>query len=309
MQHIPMSRGRRARRGFTMIELLVALVLLGLVSTALYRVLVNNQRLYMAQTQRIDLSQNIRAAGSILPAEFRELDAADGDIAAMSATSISIRAMRWLSFVCIAPGLGGGNNGIQMNIRGGQPGTPMFFGSRAPNTGTDSLLVYLDGDQTTRADDYYVRARFVSQSGGVGQNCPAAGVVPPQTGIQVVFDGSFLPGTNKAGAIPVGSPVRGFERVVYSLFRPAGDTSYYIGFQPAGQSPQPLIGHVLTNGLTFSYYDVNGNVTAVPAQVARIDITVRARTAAAVRRGGQAARATMIDSVVTSVALRNNRRF
>jgi len=60
-----MSRGRR---GFTMIELLVALVLLGLVSAALYRVLVNNQRLYMDQTARIDLSQNIRAAGTILPA-------------------------------------------------------------------------------------------------------------------------------------------------------------------------------------------------------------------------------------------------
>ena len=52
-----------------------------------------------------------------------------------------------------------------------------------------------------------------------------------------------------------------------------------------------------------------GNVTAVRAQVARIDITVRARTAAAVRAGGQAAAATMVDSVVTSVALRNNRRF
>src|SRR5207247_11402494 len=88
---VPLSRGRR---GFTMVELLVALVLLGIVSAALYRVLVNNQRLYMAQTQRIDLSQNIRAAGSILPAEFRELDASEGDITAMSATSITIRAMR-----------------------------------------------------------------------------------------------------------------------------------------------------------------------------------------------------------------------
>jgi hypothetical protein len=50
-------------------------------------------------------------------------------------------------------------------------------------------------------------------------------------------------------------------------------------------------------------------VTAVRTNVARIDITVRARTTAAVRRGGQAARATVVDSVVTSVALRNNRRF
>src|SRR2546427_13180838 len=104
MQHIPMSRGRR---GFTMVELLVALVLLGLVSAALYRVLVNNQRLYMAQTQRIDLSQNIRAAGNIMPAEFRELDASDGDITAMPATSISIHAMRWTGFACNLPGSGG----------------------------------------------------------------------------------------------------------------------------------------------------------------------------------------------------------
>src|SRR5204862_6137836 len=129
MQHLRMSR-----RGFTMVELLIALVLLGLVSAALYRVLVNNQRLYMAQTQRIDLSQNIRAAANILPAEFRELDAADGDITAMSATSISIRAMRWLSFVCVAPLLAGVHNGLQMTMRGGQVGQPMLFGARGIDT-------------------------------------------------------------------------------------------------------------------------------------------------------------------------------
>src|SRR5437870_6978067 len=83
-----------ARRGYTLIELLIALVLLGMVSGAIYKVLVNNQRLYLAQTQQIDLQQNMRAAAAILPAEFRELDAADGDIRAMSATSITIRAMR-----------------------------------------------------------------------------------------------------------------------------------------------------------------------------------------------------------------------
>jgi len=116
-------------------------------------------------------------------------------------------------------------------------------------------------------------------------------------------------GTNVAGAIPLGAPVRGFERVVYQLYQPAGDTSWYVGFQPAGQSMQPLIGPVLSNGLTFQYFDANGNVTAVKNQVARIDITVRARTASAVRAGGQAAAATVVDSVLTSVALRNNRRF
>jgi hypothetical protein len=116
-------------------------------------------------------------------------------------------------------------------------------------------------------------------------------------------------GPNVANAIPVGAPVRGYEHVTYQLYQPAGDTSWYVGFQPGIGTMQPLLGPVLTNGLTFQYFDANGVVTAVRTNVARIDITVRARTTAAVRRGGQAARATVVDSVVTSVALRNNRRF
>jgi prepilin-type N-terminal cleavage/methylation domain-containing protein len=71
-------------RGFTLIEILVALVLMGIVSVAIYQTLVTHQRTFLAQTQRIDLQQNIRAAATILPGEFRTLDAADSDIAATS---------------------------------------------------------------------------------------------------------------------------------------------------------------------------------------------------------------------------------
>jgi len=300
MQRVPMSSSR-TRRGFTMVELLVALVLLGIVSAALYRVLVNNQRLYQAQTARIDLSQNIRAAGSILPAEFRQLDASEGDISTMSATSISILAMRWLGFLCSPPALGGGLNGVAIIIRGGAPGQPLFFGARGINNNTDSILVYYDGDPTWRADDFWAVAGITAAPNG--QNCPDG------TNGQRLILNLLVLGVNVAGAVPVGAPVWGFEHVTYSLYQPAGDTSWYVGFQPAGGSMQPLIGPVLTNGLTFTYYNAAGAVTAVKSQVARIDITVRARTASAIRAGGQAARLTATDSVVTSVALRNNRRF
>ena len=295
------------RRGFTMLELLVALVLLGLVSTAIYRVLVNNQRLYMAQTQRIDLSQNIRAAATILPSEFRELDAFDGDIEFMSPTELRIRAMRWLSFVCVPPVLDGNPAGRQMIIRGRAVGDPMFFGARYINEFTDSLLIYWDGNQTTRMDDYYVRARLAATPGN--QQCPAVGLVPAQPGTRLLWDGVFLPGTNVLGAITTGAPVRGFERVIYRLYQPAGDTSWYIGMQPGNQTIQPLVGPVLANGLTFQYFNAAGVATAVRTQVARIDVTVRARTQAPVRAGGQAPQRAIVDSITFSVALRNNRRF
>ena len=305
MQRIRMS-GSRARRGFTMVELLVAMVLLGLVSAALYRVLVNNQRLYMAQTQRIDLSQNIRAAANILPAELREIDAADGDIIAMAPDRLEIRAMRWLGFTCVAPVMGGGLNGITMVIRGGDVGQPLFYGARGMNVVSDTMLIYYDGNQTTRNDDYWARGTFTGVA-PVVQDCPG---LPVQTGRLVTFNLNLLGlGVNAAGAIPVGAPVRGYEHVIYQLYKPAGDTSYYIGFQPAGGTMQPLVGPVLTNGLTFQYYAADGSVTAVKNQVARVDITVRARTVSAIRGGGQAPAATVVDSISTSVALRNNRRF
>ena len=205
MQRIRMSA--RARRGFTMVELLVALVLLGLVSAALYRVLVNNQRLYMAQTQRIDLSQNIRAAANILPSELREIDASEGDIIAMSPTRLEIRAMRWIGFTCVAPVLGGGLNGLTMVIRGGVPGQPLFFGARGMNVVSDTMLIYYDGNPTTRNDDYWARGTFTGVA-PAAVNCPDP-TAPPQPGQLVTFNLNLLGlGINAAGAIPVGAPVR-----------------------------------------------------------------------------------------------------
>src|SRR5256714_11784450 len=154
-----------ARRGFTLIELMIGLVLLGLVSTAVYKVLVNNQRVYLAQTQTIDLQQNMRAAASILPAEFRELDAADGDITGMGPDSIRMRAMRQLAFVCSQPVLGGGIGQINLLVRA----TPIY-GNRQTFSPWDSILVYWDGNRRLRTDGTWLPAQI--QSVTQGPVCP-----------------------------------------------------------------------------------------------------------------------------------------
>ena len=91
------------RRGFTLVELLIALLLMGIVTAAFYGSLTTNQRAYQKQTQVIDLQQNMRAAAAILPSELREVDASEGDIRAMSATSITFLAHRWMGFICLPP--------------------------------------------------------------------------------------------------------------------------------------------------------------------------------------------------------------
>ena len=290
------------RRGFTLVELLVALVLMGLVSAALYRVLVNNQRIYHAQTQRIDLQQNIRAAVTILPAELRELDASDGDIIAMTATSLTARGSRQLAFICAVPAIAapaGGIAPVTMTIR-----NDPFFSVRDFNIDTDSIFVYYEGDPATTSDDSWVRGRIT----GVADLACADGTAGRQLTTLLLFGINQIAST---GRIPNGSPVRGYETVTYSAYQ-AGDGRWYLGYQSSsgGGVRQPLIGPVLdANGVTFEYFDVAGALTADPRQVAQIRITLRAQTQAPVRAAGSAPQQYVTDSIVTRVALRNNRRW
>jgi prepilin-type N-terminal cleavage/methylation domain-containing protein len=293
-----------ARRGFTLIELMIALVLLGLVSTAVYKVLVNNQRVYLAQTQTIDLQQNIRAGAAILPAEFRELDAADGDITGMGPDSIRMRAMRQLSFVCATPLLGGGIGQIALAVR-----PTMIYGNRQTFKQGDSILVSWEGNQTTRADDQWLPAQlqkdpdpgFCADS-NVATNPAFLLTLQPQWIVDPVL--------NRAGAILNGAPVRGFDNVVYRSYQ-AADGDWYLGQRnPAqGGTIQPVIGPLIgANGVSFTYYDTAGAVTNVPTQVAQIEIVLRARTASPIRSGGTGPQTYKVDSLVTRVALRNNPR-
>ena len=295
-----------ARRGFTLIELMIAVVLLGLVSAAVYKVLINSQRVYLAQTQTIDLQQNIRAAAAILPAEFRELDAADGDIKAMTATSLRIRGMRQLSFVCATPVLGGGLGQIVLTVR-----TTPIYGTRQTFKQGDSILVYWEGDPTTRNDDQWLPAQL-QKDADPGFCADSNVAVNPAFLLTLQPQWINNPILNRAGAIQIGAPVRGFDKVSYEVYQaPAPDNNWYLGQRnPAqGGTIQPMIGPLIgANGVTFSYYDSVGVVTADSSQVAQIQVVLRARTASPIRSGGNGVQDYKVDSVVTWVALRNNPR-
>ena len=286
------------RRGFSLIELMVALVLLGMISAAVYQVLVSDQRIYQAQTQKIDLQQNIRAAVTILPAEFRVLDASDGDIYGMGPDSIKIRAMRVFGVVCDTPILGGALGGRGVTVR-----NALTFGSRAFTPGPDSLLIYYEGNPGTRNDDGWVSGDLIGTA--------AALCVPdgrPGTKLTTNLKPFLLPKQNLPGAIPLGAPVWAFEVDTYRVYQ-APDGQWYLGLRPAGGAIQPLVGPLIgANGMTLSYFDAAGAVTAVPANVAQIEIRVRGQTAQPIRLA-DGRQMNQVDSIVTRVALRNNRRW
>ena len=288
---------RRPRAGFTLAELLVALVLFSILGAAMLKVLTSQQRSYNAQLSRTGMQQSIRVAAAILPGEFRELDAGDGDIVAMSDTSITVHSYRQFGIVCSPPTLGGVVTGVAISLRG-----PLFSSSRDFVVG-DSLYVWYEGDGTIRTDDGWVPGRIVTVSSG---NCPTL----PNAGSDVKLNVALAMGgalVNAAGNIPNGAPVRGFETRIYRLYQ-APDGKWYLGIKRGGTTDQligPLTG---STGLTFTYRDAAGAVTATRTSVARIDVTLRAVTKNPIYNS-QGTLSTVSDSVVMSVALRNNPRF
>ena len=120
-------------RGFTVLELVLALGLFAVVMTAVSRVLLSQKRLYRELGQRADLSDNLRTAGDILGAELWGLDATDGDILAFGPDSITIRAQRAFALACSVVG-----GALVLN-------RAMKFGVRDVAVG-DSLLIYADSE-------------------------------------------------------------------------------------------------------------------------------------------------------------------
>ncbi len=286
-------------RGFTLIELLVSIVLVGIVSASIYGLLLNNQRVYRHQAERVELNGNIRSAVAILPTELFELNATDpieSDIVSMSDTAIAYKSMRNLYFLCQPP------------VDLGSTGTVILwaqprYGLRPIDDTRDSVFIFAERDPSTTTDNYWLHAN-VTAAVATGTACPggAASVT--------VALGNVTPAGGLADIAP-GAPLRSFEVVEMLVYTDVmsdgwlGRRQYVKG--SGWESIEPILGPMAPTGLRFVYYDAAGAVTANRAEVARVGMQVVGRTHEVVRTSS----GTMdyvVDSLTTHAALRNNLR-
>jgi prepilin-type N-terminal cleavage/methylation domain-containing protein len=290
----------RSARGFTLAEVAVALVLTGIVSTAIYELLVNNQRIYRQQTQRIELNDNVRSAMAILPSELRGLDAADprgSDIIEMTDTSVAYKAVRVLRWTC--PNL---QTGTQLYL------DTTVYALRGIDPTYDSVLIFADSNPMRREDDHWYHADVTSAPQS-GSGCPNGAVkINVALGLQRMTNANQLVARDD---VLMGSPVMAFELVRMMSYQDVyGDT--WLGVQRYGKSTgwsalQPVVGPLVRGGLKFTYYDATGAVTTNRSQVARIRVTVIGRTSQMVKLT-TGSMGYLLDSLNTQVALRNNNR-
>lgn len=277
-------------RGFTLVEVLIALVLMGIVSTALYQLLVANQRLYRAQVESVAINESARATVSILPGGVREISAAEGDIINMSATSFTYKSMEALYLQCAAPNTGALE--ILLDRRS-------FFGLRPISATDDSILIFAEGDSTTRGDDGWISAAVTSTTAGTA--CPGS-----SPSITVALAG--VSGTQLA-AVTDGAPVRTFQPIQVLLYQDgAGD--WWLGGRLYQRSAgtwtatQPIVGPLSGSGLTLTYADATGATTNIATAVARVGVTVQSQSSEPVYRSTGSTY--LLQDLVTQVAVRNN---
>jgi prepilin-type N-terminal cleavage/methylation domain-containing protein len=279
----------RNHRGFTLIEIMIAVLIMGVVSGAIFKLLTTNQRLSRAQTAQLDLQSNERAAALVVPTELRELNtviagtAAQNDILELNANFIRYRAMRGMGFVCTATAA------TEIRLR-----QSSWTGFRPPQAGRDAALVFVQTNPDIGSDGTWVLVTIT----GVATSPNGCGGAPS---ISLTVTGLGTPAV-------VGVPIRTWEHMQLGLY-PSGGRSW-LGARSlsAGElGYSPLLGPIRDNdGFYLQYYDNNNALTMVKENVRSIRLTVRGETSDRVAtRGGSSVIGYVQDSVVSQVTLRN----
>ena len=281
----------RQRHGFTLVEVLIALVIFSIVTGAIYRLLNTTQRLSLAQAEQVTLQSNVRTGSLVVPNELRELNtwlagtADRNDVTVADPDLITYRAMRGLGFLCQAPAAGATELRLARSS---------WTGLRGPDAARDDLYLFIDGDPNDEDDDTWLLVDVTAASAQAN----ACGGDP----------GYVLTVAAIPSAVPVNTPVRIFELMELSLYADGGE--WWLGARSVNVDldPQPMLGPLTGDGFALEYLDSVGDPTADLTAIKSIRLTVRGLTDDMVRRGGSGAMGHPEGELVTQVLLRNSVR-
>lgn len=280
------QRCRRERSGFTLLEMMVYILLSGIVMASVYQLLMGQTRSYGKQRELMDVHESLRAASALLSWEIRQASAADGDIYAIGANSITLRSVQGSGIVCVRHAT-----------------LPRFglLGEAAGMAATadDSALV-LAVNGTSPSDDAWQVLRITAVDTlaalGVG-TCAYAGGGTPDIGVQLAVSA-----TSDTAGVLVGAPLRAFRRIEYGLYQ--ADGRWWLGRKVGGAATyEKMTGPLRSQaagGLVFTYADAAGAATTDPTKVATVDFVIRAESY--VRTHGQVDY--QVDTLATRVAVR-----
>lgn len=277
-----LTTARLLRRGLTLSEVLVVLIVLGLAGASVGRLGVDQQSHYRDFAGRVLARSRLREGSILLAAELRGISPRAGDLypGEMQAASLAFRSTVGSYALCEAAAAGSAVIDIIQPVSASDSSG---FGD--PPSAGDSLWLYDSGLDTGGADDRWLPLAIDGVS-PVARSCASDASSATRDAFRVSL-AAPVQGTTEPHA-----PVRVFRRVRYALYA-SSDGLWYLGYsdcRPIVRTPpcaplQPISGpyepyrasSAARSGLSFSYLDRDGIPTDDPFAVASIGIVLRAR--------------------------------
>lgn len=245
------------RRGFTIVELLVAMVITSLLVGVIFQLIQGQGRYVSVQSSKEEVQQNSRAAVELIGSELRTVPAGNG-IEVAEEHEISFRAARFWGVVCV--GTNGGNTvTLRMPALSGAS-FGVNLGTRfAANVGDDELTPeWTSSPRVTGVGDPIATPPASCLMGS--ETALPAGVEVRQIALSGIPVGSLLGGEPEPG-----HPAYVYDLVTYTtgpsstggewILRRIGNES--------GSKNQPMAGPVPAGGgLHFTYYAGGAEVSA-----------------------------------------------
>jgi prepilin-type N-terminal cleavage/methylation domain-containing protein len=290
-----MPRLTRARRGFSIAELLITLGILGVIGVIVSRLMIGQQRFYQRTNEQMEMRRELRSAMSLIPADLRSISSSGGDLTDFDNSSIQFRAVTQLDI----PPINMARNTL----------TSWYT---QPVAG-DTLWVFNDSTSRGAEDDEWKALRITS----VAQSASLCPLSPYLDATLDVGKPRFRITVNASmgDSVKAGSAIR-FTRSTRYFLDDETSGSWYLhrseyldgGWTDAvavsGPYAAPAGG---AGGMRFAYYDSLGAAVTTVAnsrRVSRIDLLLRAKgqnSSGSV--GGASVQNT--DSLAFRIALRN----
>lgn len=324
-----MSRNSATQRraGFTLIEIMITVTLLGIVGAVLTTVLVRQQRFHRAVSEVTDARARMRDIATILPTDMRSISTAGRDILGITDTSMQFRAFVGSSIVCnYATGTGVAPAIIELPPQELANGNVLasWINPPAPN---DIAYLYDNGTSGGNSDDSWsVFTISDTTSAANSAWCPTSTTFTAAADATKRRYRITLSTAPDQARIVRGAPIRFAREVRYSIYL-AGDGKWYIGYQTctpnvAYGSPgtcgtrevlagpvKPGTADTLTSGLFFVYRKRDGTrVTVLSASDTIASVNVGIRTTSGSLLGATSSKAASLqggDSIRFTIAIRN----
>lgn len=310
---------RPVRRGFTLPEMMIVLLIFALTLGSLMTLVMRQQRFYRSAGDVMSMRGQLRQGLGAVAADLRAISPANGDVYDMTDKAIELRALTGSSIVCKIT-----NASRTITV----PPTTLSSGNMltawpSMPAATDSFFVYDDstGTATARWKAYSISS-IAAVSGSSGCTT-ASGFVQASDTTRSSYAITIPVGQTLPPTLLTGAPIRFFRRVRYELYQ-ASDSKFYLGYYDclAGRAPvcnalQPIAGpfrnystNAANSGLLFAYYDSTGSALGAAIgnapRVTRVTVSLRGQSAATISMDGTTPDL-VNDSLVMDVALRNRR--